>query len=126
MSEYSDRDIENLGGFYTRHAMAMTEEGLHEKSDIAAELGWRDQQIEQLKIEAGMLKSSLLDIEGQKAGDVCTMCNFLERGYCHSKKEELRNENIHLRTLLREAYGYTTAAAGNLPERIKVALKDGL
>ena len=51
MSEYADRDIIGLGQHYTRHVMAMTSERLHEKSDIAAELAWRDEQIERLRAE---------------------------------------------------------------------------
>lgn len=41
------RDIEQLdeGGYYTRHIYAMTHEGLYSKSDIAAELAYRDMQI---------------------------------------------------------------------------------
>ncbi len=42
---YAKRDPRELGEFYTRHIMAMTEEGLHEKSDIAAELAYRDRII---------------------------------------------------------------------------------
>ena len=43
--QYAERDIESLdeaGGFYSRHVSAMTAEGLHTKSSIAAELGHRD------------------------------------------------------------------------------------
>ena len=43
--QYAERDIESLdeaGGFYSRHVSAMTGEGLHTKSSIAAELGYRD------------------------------------------------------------------------------------
>lgn len=43
--QYAERDIESLdeaGGFYSRHVSAMTGEGLHTKSSIAAELGHRD------------------------------------------------------------------------------------
>lgn len=46
--QYCDRDIEQLdedGNYYCTHVMAMTAEGLHEKSDIAAELAWRDREI---------------------------------------------------------------------------------
>lgn len=42
-------DIIALGEHYSRHVVAMTEEGLHAKSDIAAQLAWRDKQIEELK-----------------------------------------------------------------------------
>ena len=47
---YAERDIQKMGGFYSRHVRALTNEGLYSKSDIAAELGWRDQQIEALQL----------------------------------------------------------------------------
>lgn len=50
--EYTKRDIEGLdeaGGFYFKHVLAMTDEKLHDKSDIAAELGYRDMQIAKLR-----------------------------------------------------------------------------
>jgi len=43
---YAQRDIELQCNYYTRHVMAMTAEGLHSKSDIAAELAHRDIQLE--------------------------------------------------------------------------------
>lgn len=49
--QYAERDIESLdeaGGFYSRHVSAMTSEGLHTKSSIAAELGHRDMVISEL------------------------------------------------------------------------------
>jgi hypothetical protein len=49
MKQYAERDIENLdeeGNYYFRHIEAMSEEGLHSKSAIAAELAWRDRQID--------------------------------------------------------------------------------
>lgn len=49
--QYTERDIESLdeaGGFYSRHVSAMTGEGLHTKSSIAAELGHRDMVISEL------------------------------------------------------------------------------
>lgn len=50
----SERDImemDRAGNYYCRHVSAMTREALHSKSDIAAELGWRDMQIDQLKAD---------------------------------------------------------------------------
>jgi hypothetical protein len=44
-----DRDVIALGQFYTDHVSAMTREGLHAKSDIAAELAYRDQRIAALE-----------------------------------------------------------------------------
>jgi uncharacterized small protein (DUF1192 family) len=51
---YGHRDIVELdqrGNYFGRHVSAMTEEGLHSKSDIAAELAWRDAEIDRLKDE---------------------------------------------------------------------------
>ena len=49
---YAERDIceqDEKGGFYFKHVLAMTAEGLHSKSDIAAELAHRDLRIQQLE-----------------------------------------------------------------------------
>ena len=45
---YASRDVRGLEKYYTDHVMAMTAEGLHSKSDIAAELAYRDQQRDRL------------------------------------------------------------------------------
>lgn len=42
MTEYAKRNLRELGEHYTRHLSAMTGERLEPKSDIAAELAWRD------------------------------------------------------------------------------------
>lgn len=50
--QYAERDafeLDQAGGHYMRHVMAMTSEQLHSKSDIAAELAWRDSQIAALQ-----------------------------------------------------------------------------
>ena len=50
--QYAERDAYELdvaGGYYSRHVSAMTSEGLHSKSDIAAELGHRDMVIAELQ-----------------------------------------------------------------------------
>jgi hypothetical protein len=52
MKHYKQRDIELLdesGGHYIRHLSAMTKENLHNKSDIAAELAYRDYVITEMK-----------------------------------------------------------------------------
>lgn len=49
MSEYAERNLVELGKHYTKHVQAMTREGLHAKSDIAAELAWRDAEIDRLR-----------------------------------------------------------------------------
>jgi hypothetical protein len=45
---YSDRDVIKQGKIYTNHVLAITREGLHSKSDIAAELAHRDIEIARL------------------------------------------------------------------------------
>jgi phage shock protein A len=42
------RNVRDLEPHYTRHVAAMTAEVLHDKGDIAAELAYRDQQIEKV------------------------------------------------------------------------------
>jgi hypothetical protein len=59
MTYYQERDIENLGIHYTAHVEAMTTEGLHSKADIAAELGYRDEQIDVLQCEKEEMKAIL-------------------------------------------------------------------
>lgn len=49
---YANRDVielDKIGEYYTRHVTAMTTENLYSKSDIAAELGYRDSVIDKQK-----------------------------------------------------------------------------
>lgn len=60
VKHYAERDImemDHAGNYYCRHVSAMTAEGLHSKSDIAAELGFRDQRIDALHAEAEALRA---------------------------------------------------------------------
>lgn len=43
------QELDRLGNYYSRHVIAMTEEDLYSKSDIAAELAHRDLEIDRLK-----------------------------------------------------------------------------
>lgn len=59
VKRYAERDaceLDEAGNYYCRHVSAMTGEGLHSKSEIAAELGWRDMQIDALLAERDALK----------------------------------------------------------------------
>lgn len=61
VKRYAERDayeLDKAGNYYCRHVSAMTGEGLHSKSDIAAELGWRDMQIDALLAERDALIAS--------------------------------------------------------------------
>lgn len=61
MKLYSERDIIDLGEYYTKHISAMTLENLRSKSDIAAELAFRDAEIDRLKKENLRLRESLCE-----------------------------------------------------------------
>lgn len=53
----SGQELDKAGGYYWRHTLAMTREGLHNKSDIAKELGYRDMEIDRLKGELAKLQA---------------------------------------------------------------------
>lgn len=60
LNQYAERSILKLdkaGGYYCRHVSAMTAEGLHSKSAIAAELAHRDIEIDRLRAENAELRS---------------------------------------------------------------------
>lgn len=59
MSLYKQRDLENLEPHYGKHVSAITGEKLHGKSDIAAELAWRDQRIAELEKEIDRRQATL-------------------------------------------------------------------
>jgi hypothetical protein len=57
--QYAERDARGLGDFYLTHVMAMTVEGLHSKSDIAAELAFRDRHIKELESTIATLRQQI-------------------------------------------------------------------
>jgi hypothetical protein len=57
-----DRD----GGYYSRHVAAMTEESLHRKSDIAAQLGARDRGLDSLLADHEQAVSVLNSVIDQR------------------------------------------------------------
>lgn len=62
VKQYAERDIiamDCAGNHYCRHISAMTREQLHSKSDIAAELGWRDLKIAELKAQRDALAAEV-------------------------------------------------------------------
>jgi hypothetical protein len=65
MKLYAERDAMKLGQYYSRHVSAMTGEDLHSKSDIAAELAWRDREIDRLKAELDSTRRCL-DLEKER------------------------------------------------------------
>ena len=66
---YSERDImalDKAGNFYCQHILAMTGEQLHSKSDIAAELGYRDMLINDLLVALQQLVGRYDDPSGKQ------------------------------------------------------------
>ena len=61
MRHYAQRDLEALDvpvPYFSRHMAAMTDEGLFEKGAVAAELGWRDMEIDELKKKVERLRNA--------------------------------------------------------------------
>ena len=76
---YAERDVDALdeqGGYYFRHVDAMTREGLHSKSQIAAELAFRDAEIDKLRKELAS-RPTTVNVEGLKEwAESKTLCLF--------------------------------------------------
>lgn len=61
VKRYPEQDpivLDKAGGYYMRHVHAMTVEALHGKSEIAEQLGWRDQRIDALEAEVAELRKT--------------------------------------------------------------------
>ena len=58
-NQYDYRDVESFEELYQKHVDAMTTEGLHSKAAIAAELAWRDRQIDELNDEISKLRYTI-------------------------------------------------------------------
>lgn len=55
---YNNRELEAMEPHFTRHLSAMTGEGLHNKVDIAAELAFRDAEIDWLRTKLANAKTA--------------------------------------------------------------------
>lgn len=112
MSEYQERDIVGMdeeGDYYMRHIAAMTKEDLRSKSDIAAELGYRDMTIERLTEENRHLRKALTESQPN-------INQFREMYLCHwtvSSREQLLQER------LQQYYLETPDSMSNVNARIK-------
>ena len=83
-NQYAQRDHRALGEHYLRHVSAMTGEGLHAKSDIAAELAWRDAEIERLR-------SAFVHCHVRgSSGDLCAVCGLDLRDKVHTAATEAK------------------------------------
>jgi hypothetical protein len=85
MSEYMHRQIEKLEPHYSKHVSAMTVYDLHLKSDIAAELAWRDQKIETLRNLVETLRPGAL--EPKRVNKICGVCEHWVDNNCLNNVE---------------------------------------
>lgn len=94
---YAERDhaaLDAAGNYYCRHVDRMTRESLHAKSDIAAELGWRDMEIDRLRARVAELERALRDTEDM----------YTERtSQLDSAMESLRRKDQHIAEYIAEA-----------------------
>lgn len=73
---YAERDAIALGQLYVDHVCAMTSEALHEKSDIAAELAWRDARIQMLQEDRDHVAAKL---KRAQAENIRLLRNFINQ-----------------------------------------------
>lgn len=116
--QYAERDARKFEPHYSAHVSAMTEEGLHSKSDIAAELAFRDLEIVKLntalaRMELLAFGSTLPAVPQQKEASSEAVCRWHgpvdggHRGCCLETMYEVLNNTIRLPTE-QEALGQLT------------------
>jgi hypothetical protein len=111
---YEDRDImalDRVGGYYIRHVGAMTAEKLHDKSDIAAELAYRDWLIDDLLQQ---LKAYQVNFDDKE--------ELLEQLYWEFDSERKRtpeNERILFKGKMRFFTGQVTQYLNTLVDALK-------
>jgi hypothetical protein len=71
---YHEVDARKLGKHYTKHVLAMTAEALYEKSAIAEQLGYRDQQLETLTVERDEAREWVRRITSEQNTLTCVYC----------------------------------------------------
>jgi hypothetical protein len=76
-AERAAHELDEAGNYYARHVAAMTSEGLHSKSAIAAELGHRDLEIDRLRQAQAAPVADDLDSRMRAAG-MLTVADLLK------------------------------------------------
>lgn len=60
---YPKVNPKSLEPYYSEHVMAMTEEDLHSKADIAAQLAYRDKMIDRLTATVEWLQHAVSELQ---------------------------------------------------------------
>ena len=129
MSEYTARDIVAQGEHYIRHVSAMTDEDLHDKSDIAAELAHRDIESERLHAElreAQKENSNLRGLLGNSAKD-CPYCGLpaVDQAKCpHGFPGCMRADDQQLSKHFADAYALEQTEIENATLKEQLAARE--
>lgn len=115
---YEHRDcalLDEDGGHYVKHVHAMTAEGLYGKSEIAAELAYRDHKIAKLKAsldrcQAGVRKYNASAVEKiaelEFAGETCVVEGIAREADLQASREEVMRLEATLREI--QVLGHST------------------
>lgn len=112
--QYDERDVmalDRAGNYYIKHVGAMTAEKLHDKSDIAAELAYRDWLIDDLSRQ---LKAYQVNFDDQE--------ELLEQLYWEfdsERKANPENERILFKGKMRFFTGQVTQYLNTLVDALK-------
>lgn len=91
---YTQRPIRLLnqeGNLFNKHLSAMTAEGLFKKSDIAAELAWRDYLIQKLTDENRRLSEDLKEIK-QRLGQLHLLSKLADGGFIETPEKDKKGK----------------------------------
>jgi hypothetical protein len=103
---YPEHDAQSLGKDYINHVFAMTREKLHDKSDIAIQLAWRDAELRRLhqseregwryadeleqerkrlhEVNQELLEALKFVAEHNLSGADLSACGYMAHGFVHS------------------------------------------
>lgn len=113
MSEYAERNPMELEPHYSKHVQAMTSENLFSKSDIAAELAFRDKQIEEMDKEFQELHYKLVKSESHNVN-----LTHHYKGKIAELESKLKQVHKDLGCELRDPYGTIWEHASKLESRV--------
>lgn len=112
-NQYAERDLmalDEAGNHYIRHVDHMTREKLHSKSDIAAELGWRDMQIAELKAQRDALAAEMSVVES--IHDKCVFITDDDYDACPKNVKEIIRSLAVMQIPATDAYLNSVRAEG--------------
>jgi hypothetical protein len=114
---YADRSRRDVEPHYSAHVSAMTSEALHSKSAIAAELAFRDAEIEKLRAALATQRQGNVALMGVFEA-AAKICDAWGAAASHSEaKEELQGAVESYRNLVAPIGEYGGAQPGSAGSR---------